>query len=334
MYQYVLTSLRIICNFLYHLFFLGPCIQIACGAFHTVVIMRDGMLYGFGSDRYGQLGQGGATDGRRRRAKNFLGPVAIRSKLTTKYKQVACGKHHTLALAETNRVMSWGYGTDGQLGHGPSAMLLSDGGGEEASESGSASERGSGSSSGSTEMSEEDVKKKKEEEGSGSGNGGGAGGGGGGGVPQKSGDDSLLEGIEEDVDTIGDNGYRPKLIGNLMDKQVSGSSKIQLDGLVVEEEIDTKNQNNNSDNEKLLTSLGPRIPGCGNLGREKFCMIACGHVHTLSLTVGGRVYAWGDNTRGQLGVHTSLVEEGKTRSAQDIVKRMASASAQSKVRIY
>ena len=300
------------------------------------------MLYGFGSDRYGQLGQGGGAGGRRRRAKNFLGPVAIRSKLTTKYKQVACGKHHTLALAETNRVMSWGYGTDGQLGHGPSAMLLSDGGGEEARDSrsggnGSASESGSGSSSGSTEMSEEDVKKKKEEEGSGIGGGGGAGGGGGGGVPQKSGDDSLLEGIEEDVDTMGDNGYRPKLVGNLMDKQVSGSSKIQLDGLVVEEEeSDTKNQNNynNSDGEKLLTSLGPRIPGCGNLGREKFCMIACGHVHTLSLTVGGRVYAWGDNTRGQLGVHTSLVEEGKTRSAQDIVKRMASASAQSKVRIY
>jgi hypothetical protein len=86
--------------------------------------------------------------------------------------------------------------------------------------------------------------------------------------------------------------------------------------------------------EKMLALMGPRVPGCGKLGREKFCMVACGHVHTLGLTVGGRVYAWGDNTRGQLGVQSSLGGERKNRSAQDVVRREASASAQSRVRSF
>jgi alpha-tubulin suppressor-like RCC1 family protein len=38
---------------------------------------------------------------------------------------VACGWQHTLALTSLGRVFSWGYGEDGQLGHGdPSDQLL------------------------------------------------------------------------------------------------------------------------------------------------------------------------------------------------------------------
>lgn len=31
---------------------------------------------------------------------------------------VACGWQHTLCLTDSREVLSWGYGEDGQLGHG------------------------------------------------------------------------------------------------------------------------------------------------------------------------------------------------------------------------
>jgi alpha-tubulin suppressor-like RCC1 family protein len=36
-----------------------------------------------------------------------------------------------------------------------------------------------------------------------------------------------------------------------------------------------------------------RIPGFPHLLKTSFCMVACGHSHTLALTVGGKVFAWG-----------------------------------------
>jgi len=94
----------------------GSCVQISCGAFHTVVLLKNGHLYGFGSNLFGQLGQGG-NDGnyggssgvRSTRVKNFLEPAKIISKASKRYHQVACGTHHTLALTSTNRLVTWGY---------------------------------------------------------------------------------------------------------------------------------------------------------------------------------------------------------------------------------
>jgi hypothetical protein len=68
------------------------------------------------------------------------------------------------------------------------------------------------------------------------------GGGSEGGGPAKIGDVTVEEeggggGAEEDVTgALGDNLYLPKMVDKLVDKQVSGSSKIQLDGMLEDED--------------------------------------------------------------------------------------------------
>ena len=47
-------------------------------------------------------------------------PRPVQSLLQTPIVQVACGWQHTMALTNQGKVYSWGYGEDGQLGHGDS----------------------------------------------------------------------------------------------------------------------------------------------------------------------------------------------------------------------
>ena len=252
---------------------IGHVMQISCGAFHTIVLMESRELYGFGSDRYGQLGQGG-NGGKRRHAKNFLAPSLIRSKITSSYNQVSCGRHHTLALSCENRVLAWGYGTDGQLG-----MVSTN---------------------------------------------------------SEDGDEGKLD-DNRHVHLIGQNIFRPRSIDALLDKQVSGVSTIQMDqdgsgggggdgDGESNEMMGNGDENGNANSSLGDISGGHRVPGFGHLLRTSFCMVACGHLHTLALTVGGKVWAWGDNTKGQLGVHTT-----ETLSPAEKIRQHASAAARSSI---
>lgn len=69
-----------------------------------------GKLYAFGSGDYGRLGHG---DNQPKKSAKLV--EILRDKNLTKF---ACGPRHTLALAADGTVYSWGYGGDGQLGHG------------------------------------------------------------------------------------------------------------------------------------------------------------------------------------------------------------------------
>ena len=260
----------------------GCCVQIACGAFHTVVLMASGELYGVGSDRYGQLGQGGGDEGenKRRRAKNFLAPSLIRSKATSSYNQVSCGRHHTLALTSENRAVAWGYGVDGQLGMAKSRTAE---------------------------------------------------------------DDAALsltrENDTKESEFIGDNIYRPHTIESLLDKQVSGVSEVKMESSGSSSSSRSSSSSNSTgdnsgqqENGKDGKTSGPMsgsygqnlVQGFSHLHRTSFCMVACGHFHTLALTAGGKVWAWGDNSKGQLGVFTN----GST-SDIDLIRQSASAAVRS-----
>lgn len=83
-------------------------IQVSCGQFHTMVITKDGMLYGAGSDWYGPLGTGCGNDA----VLKFV-PIDVDGK---KVKQVACGYYHTIIITEDG--MLYGAGKNGrcQLG--------------------------------------------------------------------------------------------------------------------------------------------------------------------------------------------------------------------------
>jgi alpha-tubulin suppressor-like RCC1 family protein len=76
---------------------------------------QPGKLYAFGSGDYGRLGHG---DNHPKKTAKLV--EILRDKNVTKF---ACGPRHTLALTAEGAVYSWGYGGDGQLGHGDYQML-------------------------------------------------------------------------------------------------------------------------------------------------------------------------------------------------------------------
>uniref|UniRef100_J3LDS2 RCC1-like domain-containing protein n=1 Tax=Oryza brachyantha TaxID=4533 RepID=J3LDS2_ORYBR len=84
--------------------------QISGGWRHTMALAADGKLYGWGWNKFGQVGVGDNED--------HCSPVHVNFPNGQKIVQVACGWRHTLALTETKNVFSWGRGTSGQLGHG------------------------------------------------------------------------------------------------------------------------------------------------------------------------------------------------------------------------
>ncbi|KAJ8476942.1 hypothetical protein OPV22_020669 [Ensete ventricosum] len=84
--------------------------QISGGWRHTMALTSDGRLYGWGWNKFGQLGVGDNDD--------HCSPVQVKLPEEQKVQQISCGWRHTLALTERGNVFSWGRGTSGQLGHG------------------------------------------------------------------------------------------------------------------------------------------------------------------------------------------------------------------------
>ncbi|XP_056850563.1 ultraviolet-B receptor UVR8 isoform X2 [Raphanus sativus] len=86
--------------------------QISGGWRHTMALTSDGKLYGWGWNKFGQVGVGDNID--------QCSPVQVRFPDDQKVVQVSCGWRHTLAVTERNNVFAWGRGTNGQLGIGES----------------------------------------------------------------------------------------------------------------------------------------------------------------------------------------------------------------------
>lgn len=76
----------------------NPAVQIACGQHHTVVLLQSGEVYTFGSNQYGQLGQGDTA------VKGC--PVLVQ--LPHPAVQVAAGGHHTVVLLNNGQVYTFG----------------------------------------------------------------------------------------------------------------------------------------------------------------------------------------------------------------------------------
>jgi RCC1 and BTB domain-containing protein len=85
-------------------------VQISCGCNHSLLLTKSGDLYGFGHNRYGEIGCGNN--------KNQWEPIKINIINEEKIISIACGGQHSLALTDTGKVYSWGFNKTGQLGIG------------------------------------------------------------------------------------------------------------------------------------------------------------------------------------------------------------------------
>ena len=88
-------------------------VQVAAGADHSLALDSDGALYAWGSNAYGQLGNGTTT--------NSSVPVAVKiagTPLAGKtIVQIAAGANHNMVLTSNGTVYAWGWNYHGQLGN-------------------------------------------------------------------------------------------------------------------------------------------------------------------------------------------------------------------------
>jgi len=85
--------------------------SVSAGAFHTVAVRTDGTLWAWGSNQFGQLGNGGGGDGDR-----SLNPIQVGAAANWASSSVGIG--HTLAVGRDGSLWVWGWNQDGQLGDG------------------------------------------------------------------------------------------------------------------------------------------------------------------------------------------------------------------------
>ncbi|XP_013358205.1 PREDICTED: E3 ISG15--protein ligase HERC5-like [Chinchilla lanigera] len=84
---------------------------LACGGAHTALLTQDGLMFTFGAGKYGQLGHNSTE--------NELRPCLVTEFIGNRVTQIACGRWHTLAyVSDLGKVFSFGFGEEGQLGHG------------------------------------------------------------------------------------------------------------------------------------------------------------------------------------------------------------------------
>jgi len=89
---------------------------IAAGARHSLALLGDGSVMGWGEDNYGEIGDGVLAD-------SHEAPVAVSG--LSGVTAIAAGDGLSMALLGSGNVMTWGNNTRGELGNG-SAVELSD----------------------------------------------------------------------------------------------------------------------------------------------------------------------------------------------------------------
>ncbi|CEO97817.1 CAP-Gly domain-containing protein [Plasmodiophora brassicae] len=95
-----------------HVVFVDECVvvqQVASGDRHFLALDSEGVIYSWGCGQDGALGNGSLQD------QNV--PTVV-SSLAERVVEIGCGSRHSICLTDQQRVLTWGNGHQGQLGHG------------------------------------------------------------------------------------------------------------------------------------------------------------------------------------------------------------------------
>eukprot|EP01101_Sappina_pedata_P012161 TRINITY_DN8304_c0_g1_i1.p1 TRINITY_DN8304_c0_g1~~TRINITY_DN8304_c0_g1_i1.p1 ORF type:complete len:748 (-),score=160.17 TRINITY_DN8304_c0_g1_i1:83-2326(-) len=108
-------------------------VKIACGSFHSLALSDRGVVYGWGNSEYGQQGgrvgnfsdwASGSNQGDKSKMYQNSTPRIVDGFATVEIRDIACGHLHSVALDSLNHVYTWGWGVNGQLGHGDRKFQL------------------------------------------------------------------------------------------------------------------------------------------------------------------------------------------------------------------
>ena len=89
---------------------LGSWTGVASAASHTLAVRADGTLYGWGTNTNGELGTGNTSQ--------YLSAIQVS---TSSWSQIYAAASQSAAIRSDGALFTWGYGLNGQLGLGPSA---------------------------------------------------------------------------------------------------------------------------------------------------------------------------------------------------------------------
>ena len=81
--------------------------QISCGAFHTLLLSTDGLVFGWGDNKYGQIGCG----------QNDTNELITQLKGLPKIKSIHCSMNMSFAVTDNGFVYSWGHNKNHCLGY-------------------------------------------------------------------------------------------------------------------------------------------------------------------------------------------------------------------------
>lgn len=87
---------------------LSNVVQVSGGAVHSLALKLDGTVWAWGSNQFGQLGNGSTTESQ----------MPIQTPGLANIVQIIASHNHSLALRSDGTVWAWGYNGSGQLGDG------------------------------------------------------------------------------------------------------------------------------------------------------------------------------------------------------------------------
>lgn len=91
--------------------------KICSGSDFSLALTRDGRIFAWGRNNYGQLG----ITGKQQNKENLPREISIPKEIAVV--DISSGEEHAAFLTADGRVYTWGYGHDGQLGHGAKSHL-------------------------------------------------------------------------------------------------------------------------------------------------------------------------------------------------------------------
>jgi alpha-tubulin suppressor-like RCC1 family protein len=83
---------------------------VACGIDFTLALDDAGRIYSWGNNTFGQLGIPSL--------KSVNSPKQIEYLANEEIVDISCGDNFAGAISKSGKVYTWGFGDDGQLGHG------------------------------------------------------------------------------------------------------------------------------------------------------------------------------------------------------------------------